>query len=245
MLEAALNGERGLNEHPGVPRSPRELGEAAAAAVAAGARVVHVHAFDENGNETLASSPNAAVLHAIRDRCPGLPISLTTRSDLEPDLHKRLRLIADWYTLPDLATANQGEEGVADICEYLIDRGVGIEAGLLDATDAEAFLRSGLVNRCTRVLLEPLDPVPEDAVAHARAMEEVLAGAGVALPRVYHGDGIASWAVNAYGLRQGHGIRTGLEDTVVTPAGRLAADNAELVRIAAEMADGYLSNADD
>jgi uncharacterized protein (DUF849 family) len=241
MLQAALNGARGLDEHPGVPRSPSDVAETAAAVVEAGARVVHVHAFDEYGTETLAPRHNAAVLQAIRQRCPGLPISLSTRSDLEPDPQKRLRLIASWTTLPDLVTANQGEDGIVDLCQLLIDRGVGIEAGLLDVTDAEAFVRSDLADRCTRVLLEPLDPEPDDAVAHARAMEGVLARAGVVLPRVYHGDGIASWAVSEYGLRQGHGIRTGLEDTVVTPGGRLAADNAELVQIAAEMADSYLS----
>jgi uncharacterized protein (DUF849 family) len=240
MLEAALNGARGLDEHPGVPRSPRDVAEAAAAAVDAGARAVHVHAFDQDGHETLAPTDNAAVLHAVRQLCPGVPISLTTRSDLEPDPRKRLGLIASWTTLPDLVTANQGEDGIVDICEHLIGRGVGIEAGLLDVADAEAIVRSELADRCTRVLLEPLDPEPGDAVAHARAMEGILASAGVLLPRVYHGDGIASWAVSEYGLRQGHGIRTGLEDTVVTPDSQLAADNAELVRIAAELVDIYL-----
>ncbi len=153
---------------------------------------------------------------------------------------KRLGLIASWTTLPDLVTANQGEDGIVEICEHLIDRGVGIEAGILDVADAEAFVRSELADRCRRVLLEPLDPEPDDAVSHARAIEGILARARVVLPRVYHGDGIASWAVNEYGLRQGHGIRTGLEDTVLTPAAQLAADNAELVRIAAELADSCL-----
>jgi uncharacterized protein (DUF849 family) len=138
MLEAALNGARGLDEHPGVPRSPRDVAEAAAAAVDAGARAVHVHAFDQDGHETLAPTDNAAVLHAVRQLCPGVPISLTTRSDLEPDPRKRLGLIASWTTLPDLVTANQGEDGIVDICEHLIGRGVGIEAGLLDVAPSPA-----------------------------------------------------------------------------------------------------------
>ena len=66
-------------------------------------------------------------------------------------------------------------------------------------------------------------------------MEEVVTAAGIALAQVHHGDGVASWAVNARAVERGHGIRTGLEDTVFLPDGTLAPDNAALVRAAAEM----------
>jgi uncharacterized protein (DUF849 family) len=137
--------------------------------------------------------------------------------------------------LPELVTANQGEEDIAELCELLVGRGVGIEAGLLSLDDAQRFVSSGLADRCVRVLVEPLDASADDAVAHAAAMEEVLARAGVELEQVHHGDGIASWAVNKRALARGHGIRTGLEDTPVLPDGRLAPDNAVLVRAAVAM----------
>jgi uncharacterized protein (DUF849 family) len=66
-------------------------------------------------------------------------------------------------------------------------------------------------------------------------MEGTLVAAGIRLEQVHHGDGVASWAVNARALQRGHGIRTGLEDTMVLPDGRPAADNAALVRAAAAM----------
>jgi uncharacterized protein (DUF849 family) len=47
---------------------------------------------------------------------------------------------------------------------------------------------------------------------------------------VHHGDLVASWAVSERAARNGHGIRTGLEDTTVMPDGTFARDNAELVR---------------
>jgi uncharacterized protein (DUF849 family) len=191
-----------------------------------------MHAYDEDGLESLAAGPNAALLRAIRAAWPGTPISLTTAADVEPDPRRRLELVAAWTELPELVTANLGETGIVELCEHLIGRGVGIEAGLLTLADAEAFVSSGLASRCVRVLLEPLDADPADAVAHAAAMEELLARAGVSLPQVHHGDGVASWAVSERGFRRGHGIRTGLEDTVLLPDGRLASDNAELVRIA-------------
>jgi len=112
---------------------------------------------------------------------------------------------------------------------------VGIEAGLLSLDDAHRFVRAGIAERCVRVLVEPLDADPGEAVDHAAAMEAVLAEAGMRLEQVHHGDGIACWDVNRRAVERGHGIRTGLEDTTVLPDGRLAADNADLVRAAAQL----------
>ena len=112
----------------------------------------------------------------------------------------------------------------------LLDRGVGIEAGLLSLADAEGFAESPIVARCTRDLIEPLDADPDEAVEHAAAIEAVLAEPGIELEQVHHGDLVASWAVSQRGASRGHGIRTGLEDTTLMPDGTLARDNAELVR---------------
>jgi uncharacterized protein (DUF849 family) len=234
MLQVALNGSRTAAEHPAIPRTPEELMRESRAAVEAGADVLHVHIY-EAGRETLAAEPVARALGAIRAACPGVPISLTTSAEIEADPARRLQLVAGWTELPELVTANQGEDRIVELCDALLARGVGIEAGLLALVDAEAFVRSGLAERCTRVLVEPLDSEPADAVAHAAAIEAVVVGAGIALEQVHHGDGVASWAVSARAVGRGHGIRTGLEDTTVLPDGRPARDNAELVRAAALM----------
>jgi uncharacterized protein (DUF849 family) len=233
-LQAALNGSRAPAEHPAIPRTPAELAREARAAAEAGAELVHVHAY-ENGVETLAAGACAAVLVAIHAARPGLPISLTTSADIEPDPERRLELVESWTELPDLVTANQGEAGIAELCALLLERGVGIEAGLLSLADAEAFVRSAVPERCTRVLVEPLAEDRDDALAEAAAIEDVLDRAGVGLEQVHHGEGIASWAVSERGLARGHGIRTGLEDMTVLPDGSRAADNAELVRAAVEL----------
>jgi uncharacterized protein (DUF849 family) len=234
-LEVALNGARSRDEHPAIPRTPEELAQAARASVAEGARVVHLHPYDPAGLQTLAAGPSAAALDAVRAACPGVPVSLSTSAAIEPDPRRRLDLVANWTALPDLVTANQGEEGILELCEELLARGVGIEAGLLSAADAEIFVRSELLHRCVRALIEPLDPDPARAAAHAGKMETILATAGVSVEQVHHGDGIASWAVSRRAVSRGHGIRTGLEDTTVLPDGRLAPDNAALVRAAAAM----------
>jgi uncharacterized protein (DUF849 family) len=235
VLQAALNGGRSDDEHPAIPRSPSELAAAARGAVAAGAQVVHIHAYDSEGCESLAAEACDAAVSAVRAACPDVPVSLTTSAGIEPDPARRLALVTEWVELPDLVTANQGEAGIHELCEYLVGRSVGIEAGLLSVSDAEAFVAARVAHRCVRVLIEPLDADPDAAVAHAVQIEQVLTEAAIPLEQVHHGDGVASWAVNRRALARGHGIRSGLEDTTVLEDGSLAADNAELVRAAAAL----------
>jgi uncharacterized protein (DUF849 family) len=231
-VDVALNGDRA---HPALPRTPDELAAEARAAVAAGARTLHLHPYDGDA-QTLAAEPVAAALRAVRAACPGAPVSLSTSAAIEPDPERRSALVASWTELPDLVTANQGEAGIVALCELLLGRGVGIEAGLLALADAHAFVAARIAPRCARVLVEPLDADPDAATAHAGAIERALGEGGVTLEQVHHGDGIASWAVNRRAVGRGHGIRTGLEDTGVLPDGSVASGNADLVAAAVAIA---------
>jgi uncharacterized protein (DUF849 family) len=235
LLQACLNGSRTDTEHPAIPRTPDELAAEGRASVDAGARVLHLHPYDDDGAETLAAEPCAAALRDVHAACPGIPISLSTSADIEADPQRRLELVAGWTELPELVTANQGEPGILELCEHLLAREVGIEAGLLRLDDARAFVASGIADRCVRVLIEPLDADPATAVAHAAAIEQLVIDAGVELEQVHHGDDVATWRVMERGVARGHGIRVGLEDTTVLPDGRRPAGNGELVSVAAEM----------
>jgi uncharacterized protein (DUF849 family) len=232
FLQAALNGAR---IHPAAPRIPAAIAEAARTAVDAGAQSVHVHAFDETGRETLDRVACAKVLRAIRSLCPGIPVSLTTSATIVQDPEERLHIVAAWEELPDLVSANQGEAGIVKLCELLLSRGVAIEAGLLTADDARAFVRSGLAGRCRRVLIEPLESDVGVALQNAAQMEEIVVSAGITLEQVHHGFDAACWAVNRRALERGHGIRTGFEDITLLPDGKPARDNADLVAAAAQL----------
>ena len=237
FLQAALNGDR---IHPAAPRTPAAIAEAARAAVDAGAQSVHVHAFDDAGRETLEGAACAKVLRTIRALCPETPISLTTSAAIVGDPEERFSLVEAWEEMPDLVTANQGEPGIAELCELLLSRGVGIEAGLLSIEDARTFVRSGLAGRCRRVLIEPLDADPDAAVQHAATMEDIVVSSGIKLEQVHHGYGMACWAVNRRGLERGHGIRTGLEDITLLPDGTQARDNADLVAAAVRLIHAHV-----
>lgn len=235
FLQAALNGD---SIHPATPRTPAAIAEAAHAVVGAGAHAVHVHAFDDAGKETLAGPACAQVLREIRARCPETPISLTTSAAIVGNPSKRFRIVEAWTAMPDLVTANQGEPGIVELCDLLLSRSVGIEAGLLTSDDARAFARSGLADRCRRVLIEPLDIDRDAALRHAAQMEDIVVAAGITLEQVHHGYGPACWAVNRRALERGHGIRTGLEDVMLLPDGKPAVDNADLVTAAAHLIRG-------
>lgn len=193
---------------------------------------MHVHAFDDASRETLDGARCGEVLREVRRLCPGIPVSLTTSATIVADCAERFRIISAWDELPDLVTANQGEPGIVELFEMLLARGVEIEAGLLTVGDAREFVRSGLASRCRRVLIEPLELDPGEALRNAAAMEAIVVAAGIVLEQVHHGYGMACWAVNSRALGRGHGMRTGLEDVTVLPDGTPAQDNVALVAAA-------------
>lgn len=232
FLQVALNGD---SLHPATPKTPNQIANEARDAVAAGAQSVHFHPFDNEGRETFQSADCAKAIRAVRAACPGIPISLSTSDTIEADCQRRFDLIAGWSELPDLVTANQGQEGIVELCQLLLARGVSIEAGLLTANDAKLFVASGLAAKCRRIMVEPLDSKIDDAVRHAQVIENIVADAGIKLEQVHHGYGIACWDVNRRALARGHGIRTGLEDVTVLPDGQQAKGNADLVAAAASI----------
>lgn len=234
FLQVALNGDR---RHDAAPKTTDAISGDAEASVKAGAHSVHVHAYDDAGKETLDAAECGATVKAIRARCPGVPISLTTSATIIPDPIRRLTVVRSWTNFPDLVTANQGEAGIVELSEWLMSQGVEIEAGLLSPADARKFVGSPLHNRCRRVLIEPLDPDPTNALRDAAEMEAILSAAGITLPQVHHGYDGSCWAVNERALARGHGIRTGLEDVSILPDGRPAKGNTQLVKAAQMLMD--------
>ncbi len=70
MIKACLNGDRTRADHPGVPITPAELADAAAAAVQAGADALHLHPRGADERESLHWPDIRAVVEAVRAACP-------------------------------------------------------------------------------------------------------------------------------------------------------------------------------
>ena len=236
LVQACLNGSRGPGEHPALPLTADQLAADARRVMAAGARSLHVHPRGPDGQETLDPALCAAALGAIRHACPGLPVGLSTGSWIEPDAGRRRELIAGWMERPDFASVNFSEPGAVELCDLLARLGIGVEAGVWSAEEAEALVDSGRARRLVRVLVEPMDDEPAAAVAIAERIGGVLDHADVDAPRLYHGRGLATWRVIEEAMESGWDVRIGLEDTLELADGTAALDNAQLVQTVATMA---------
>ena len=232
MLKACLNGARHRSDHPRCPITPGELATEGAAAVAAGAAALHVHPRDGRGDETLDSAAVAAALEAMRERL-AVPIGISTGAWIMPDPADRLRAIEGWLVFPDFASVNVHEAGAEQVAQALLDRGVGVEAGIWTADAATLVADSALAERCIRMLLEPMEQDLDAALATVRGIENRLEGVAPRVPRLLHGVGTTVWPMIDHAAARSYDTRVGLEDTLTRPDGTTADDNADLIRAAA------------
>jgi uncharacterized protein (DUF849 family) len=233
LLQAALNGPWTKADHHAVPISAQELARDAAACVAAGAKAIHLHPRDPDGIERLDAEIVDHVAATVRDAC-GVPVGVSTGAWIEPDVQRRTELVRAWSS-PDYASVNVSEDGAEQIMRALLDAGVGIEAGVWTVEDARRLADWGLGGRITRVLVEPVDVDPRDAVARVDDIHQALDRAGIAAPRLQHGDGDATWVLIDDAVRKGLDTRVGLEDTQYDPDGERVASNEALVRRAHQL----------
>jgi len=244
LIKAAINGGRAKAEHAAVPISPDEQAAAVVACLKAGADAIHLHvrfvgaarssrSYAEglvSEKESLHAEDVAGTLLVVKAVAPNAPIGVSTGAWILPDPVARLRAVAAWKVLPGFASVNFSEEGAVDLAKLLLSRGVDVEAGLCDADAAQVFVRCGLGARCIRVLLEPQEQELERALETVGAIERVLtSGAPDLPPLLLHGTEATVWPMMDEAIARGYDVRTGLEDTLVLPDGRVARDNVELI----------------
>ena len=237
VLQACLNGDR----ESGVPRSPEELARGGAG-VRRGGRGVAARAPARPGRARDAR-PGA---HRRRGRARCAPPRRGSRSRSRPGSGSRPATstrgcgpIAEWTERPDLVSLNLSEDGWRELADVLAGRGIGIEAGVWTARDAElpraACVASGAgsaaraTTRRAPILVEPRSENADEAVAVADEIDAVLDAAAIPTARLHHGVGPATWAVLDAAVPRGREIRIGLEDVLTLPDGRRAPDNAALV----------------
>jgi uncharacterized protein (DUF849 family) len=171
----------------------------------------------------------ARALAAVRGAIPSTPVGVSTGLWIVSDPVKRHALVKAWTTVPDFASVNFNEEGATALADLLIQRGIGVEAGLFDASAAEIFARSGLAPRCLRIMFEPRGRDAASALRTVSEMEAILDRSSIDRPRLLHGSGATAWALIDEAARRGYDTRAGLEDTLELPDGSIAPDNAAIV----------------
>jgi uncharacterized protein (DUF849 family) len=205
--------------------TPGHLAADAKAAVAAGAGAVHIHPRDASGRESLRGADVGLAVSAVR--AAGVPVGVTTGAWIVPDVGERLEMIRAWRVLPDFASVNVHEDGAREVAALLIERGVGVEAGVWTPASAAELVQGGLAAACLRILIEPMDAEAPSALATVRAIEAVLGSSQV--PILLHGMQSTVWPMLDEAGRCGFDTRIGLEDTLALPDGGPASGNAALV----------------
>lgn len=232
FIKAALNGSRSKADHPNVPVTTDELVEAAKSAVLAGADAIHFHVRDRNGKETLEPLFVNEQVKAVKAAVPETPVGISTGAWIVPDIDQRLAYIREWEELPNFVSVNGHEAGFERIVQAILDKKIGVEAGLNSAQAAADFSGSGLLNECFRLLIEPQEQDLNAALATVKAIEDNLTGRQPHQTVVLHGFDSTCWELLKVAKYKGYDLRIGFEDTLLDPSGAIAESNEALVKAA-------------
>lgn len=233
-------------DNPAVPITPAEQIESTQEAFEAGATLAHIHV--RNGDESPSSDPDlfAQVRAGLHRFCPGMIVQFSTGGRGRDPSARGSAL----HLKPDMASLSTGSvnfpmsvyENAPALVDTLASRmrefGVLPEIEIFDLSHihgAKRLIDAGLMNPRPHVqfvmgvknALPAEEPLLEALLAETRRVIPgatwTAAGIGANQTRVME------WAL----ARGAEAVRTGLEDNVRVSKDRLAASNAELVRIAA------------
>lgn len=233
IVQACLNGARSADHHPRLPLTPEAIAADAALCVAAGAAELHIHPRAQDGRESLFAV--GSTVAAVRRACPGTLVGVSTGAWIEGNEEQTREAIRSWDFLPDYASVNLSETDAPGVMRLLRERGVGVEAGLASAADAERLASVTGDESIFRVLIE----VEQQDVAQAEramtAIVEILTHAGIMRSVLLHGFDSTVWHFVSLARRRLWSARVGLEDGKHLPNGDLAPDNSAMVAAAVKL----------
>ena len=227
IVQACLNGARPNDYHPQLPVSSEAIALDGAACVVAGAAELHVHPRGPNGRESLLAVDQ--VVRAVRDRCPGTLVGVSTGAWIEGDANRTRDCISAWRELPDYASVNLSEPDAPAIIALLDRMGAGVEAGLATVADAERFVTIPNCHRVFRILIEIEEQKLEKADEISDGIARVLERAKVRRPILLHGFDGSVWHFVQRAHQKRWSTRVGLEDGCHLANGETANGNADLV----------------
>ncbi|MDP9095780.1 MAG: 3-keto-5-aminohexanoate cleavage protein, partial [Pseudomonadota bacterium] len=240
------------SDNPAVPTTPAEQIESTHAAFEAGASLVHIHVRDAHENPSSDPALFAQVQDGVRRHCPGMIVQFSTGGrgrdpaargnalDLRPDMAS---LSTGSVNFPSIVYENSVAL-VTDLATKMKANGVRPEIELFDLSHihgARRLIDEGLMDERphVQVVMGVKNALPAEEHLLDLMLDEIrrqlphatwtAAGIGVNQARVI------DWVL----ARGGDGLRTGLEDNVRLSRDRLAASNAELVALAAEVASRH------
>lgn len=235
-------------QNPAVPVTPAEQVESTHAAYEAGASLVHIHVRDADQKSSSDPALFAEVQAGVRRHCPGMIVQFSTGGrgrdaslrgsalSLRPDMAS---LATGSVNFPAMIYENHPAL-IDELAGTMIAHDIKPEVEVFDLAmlyNARALADRGLLR--TPAHVQFVMGIPGALPARRRVLEFLVAELAEVLPGATwtaagigrHQAEVAGWA-----LELGGHVRTGLEDNLRYDAHRLAASNAELVGLAAELA---------
>ena len=247
IVTVAPNGAyKQPSDHPALPITSETLAATAKACREAGAAMLHMHIRDAQGGHSLDADGYREALAVVR-RTVGADMVLQVTSEAagryqapaQIAMVRDLRPEAVSIGLREIDKPEIGEAGLQEFFGWLARERIMVQVILYDAADVKRWnaLRSaGVVPDAPWFLLFVLGRYTAGQTSDPRDL----------LPFLAAQEGPAPWAVCAFGATEnacitaaaalgGH-ARVGFENNLLCKDGRIAPDNAALVRQAAEAA---------
>ncbi|OAS22599.1 3-keto-5-aminohexanoate cleavage protein [Methylobacterium platani] len=235
-------------DNPAVPTAVAEQIESTHQAFEAGATLVHIHV--RNDDESPSSDPDkfAAVQEGVRKHCPGMIVQFSTGGRGRDPSARGLSLVHR----PDMASLSTGSVNfpsivyenhatlVNDLAGAMHKNGIRPEIEIFDLSHihgAKRLIEEGLMDAHPHVqfVMGVKNAMPADE----HLLDILLAETKRVIPgATWTAAGIGREQARVMGWALARGadaVRTGLEDNIRVTKDRLAASNAELVSLAAEM----------
>ena len=245
IITCAITGAETTRAHqPNLPITPEEQAIASEQAVKAGASVIHLHVREDDGRPTQRVERFEEAIHAIRKRCPGVIIQISTGGAIGESIEKRAQPLS---LKPEMASLNLGTMNFGD--EVFMNhpqdiKALAVHMNHLGVVPELEVYEAGMLENAFRlvkqgVLKEPLHfqfvlGVPGGMSGDPRNLFHM-----VSLLPVHSSSRKCNWGVAGVGRFQlpiavqsiimgGH-VRVGFEDNIYYRKGELAQSNAQLV----------------
>ncbi len=247
IITCAITGAETTRERqPNLPITPEEQAEAAAAAVEAGASIIHLHVREDDGSPSQNLDRFKDAMDRIRARCGDVILQVSTGGAIGETIENRakpLQLNPEMASL-NLGTMNFGDEvffnhprDILALASRMQSSGVMPELEIYEAGMLESALRLAKQG----VLREPLHfqfvlGVPGGMSGDLRNLTHLVS----LLPEGVHwgvaGVGRFQLPLAVHALAMGGHVRVGFEDNIFYRKGEVAKSNAQLVERVARIA---------
>lgn len=235
------------DNHPDLPVTPRQIGEAVAEAAEAGAAVAHIHARGPDERPTADPAVYAEIVSEIRSRCD-IVVQASTGVGLDVTCEERVEIIASGQVDVTMATLNPASmtfgQGVFDNPPWFVERLASemSQRGIHPELEVYDF---GHVPLCLEMVRRGIFPEPLQ-FSFVMGVRGGVPGDPALLPALASmlpegaiwqaiGIGRAQLPLSFAALALGGNVRVGFEDNVYFARGQLAESNAQFVRRAVEL----------